>query len=249
MYMASFKRVSKHSHSQGGLSTINTVVTNKFILSGTGHGQFGISNTIGPTGLTGPTGPDGNTGPFGPNYPTGATGATGPTGPTGFIQPTGATGWAGDTGIVGPARCAIDGSGAISSYTSGADPDGKDDYGSLNMDPTFLGEYAFIPGQPILLTGNSGQETTAVITDTVVGSLTPSIDFSNVLILVAPTLGPPDAVDVKLQGDIGGNWLYRTYRLYWYYWSLRIHWPDRLYRTDRVDGSILYYCRCGLYAS
>ena len=199
--MASFKGVSKRSHSQGGLSTINTVVTNKFILSGTGHGQFSISNTIGPTGFTGPTGPDGITGPFGPNYPTGATGATGPTGPTGYDQPTGPTGPPGSTGMVGSARCAIDGSGVISTYV--ADESGRTGHGrSLH-----LGEYAFIPGQPILLTGNSGEESTAVITGTdampPLSSLTPFIDFSNVLVLVAGVGNATTVVDVRLQGDVG----------------------------------------------
>ena len=201
--MASFKGVSKRSHSQGGLSTINTVVTNKFILSGTGHGQFSISNTIGPTGFTGPTGPDGITGPFGPNYPTGATGATGPTGPTGYDQPTGPTGPPGDTGMVGSARCAIDSSGSIFSYASGV----VSDSGRVNLDPSPLGEYAFIPGQPILITEVSGKQATAVITDTdappPVTSLTPFIDFSYVSITVPPALAALDVVDVKLEGDQG----------------------------------------------
>ena len=201
--MASFKGVSKRSHSQGGLSTVNTVVTNKFILSGTGHGQFSISNTIGPTGFTGPTGPDGITGPFGPNYPTGATGATGPTGPTGYDQPTGPTGPPGDTGMVGSARCAIDGSGVVASYSS----DIVSDSGTINLDSTFLGEYAFIPGHPILITEASGKQATAVITATdappPASSLTPFIDFSYVSITVPPALVALDLVDVRLEGDQG----------------------------------------------
>ena len=201
--MASFKGVSKRSHSQGGLSTVNTVVTNKFILSGTGHGQFSISNTIGPTGFTGPTGPDGITGPLGPNYPTGATGATGPTGPTGYDQPTGPTGPPGDTGMVGSARCTIDGSGTMFSYTT----DVVSDSGRINMASSPLGEYAFIPGQPILITAVSGRQATAVITDTdappPATSLTPYIDFSYVSITVPPALAVPELVDVKLEGDQG----------------------------------------------
>ena len=155
--MASFRQVGKKSHRQGGISAVNTVVSNRFILAGTGHMEKWMVNTIGPTGHTGPTGPTGHTGPFGPNYPTGPTGWTGSTGPKGIYQPTGSTGWTGLVGHIGVAGSRFDGSGnwtvdPVSGSFEGTVTVGPpplpvaDEFAIINMDPL---EYAFIVGQPI----------------------------------------------------------------------------------------------------
>ena len=134
------------------------------------QGIPGMATTTGATGFTGPTGPTGtqgipgiasSTGATGPTGPTGTIGTTGPTGPKGA---TGATGSTGSTGATGAAATVAQLSRTL--YVDGGSTAASPN-GSIAAPFTTISAALVTIGQPVSQTDAD----------------------SNILILIAPTLG------------------------------------------------------------